>query len=166
MKRITNIIVLTLSMAVFLTGNLLAQDEYKIDKSKIPAALKTDKKIDFVKQVKPIFEKACINCHADNIRRPKGKYSMSTREKTIKGGSSKQKAIVLKKSDKSPLVYMISDAILAVGDDDEGEEYWMPPIGKREKYKKLKKEEVALIRTWIDQGAEWPKDVKVLKKED
>lgn len=165
MKKITNIMLLTISLVILSSSSLLALDEYKVDKSKIPAPLKTDKKIDFVKEIKPIFEKACINCHADNMRRPKGKYSMSTREKTIKGGRSELKAIILKKSDKSPLVYMISDAITAYGDDDAGEDYWMPLVSKREKYKKLTQKQVSLIRTWIDQGAVWPKDVKILKKD-
>ena len=80
---------------------------------------------------------------------------METREKAIKGGSNKEKAIILKKSDKSPLVYFISDSTT-------DEDFWMPTVDKREKYKKLTKKQIGLIRTWIDQGAVWPKEV-VLK---
>jgi hypothetical protein len=33
------------------------------------------------------------------------------------------------------------------------EEYEMPPVDKRDKYPKLTKDEIGLIRAWIDQGA-------------
>jgi hypothetical protein len=34
----------------------------------------------------------------------------------------------------------------------------MPPRAQREKFSALGTDEVALLRAWIDQGAEWPKD--------
>lgn len=155
MKQLTSVLVLSLGLAVSGVGTAVA-DDYEVDKTKIPPALTTDKKVDFAKEIKPIFEKSCINCHSG--RRPKSKYSMETLEKALKGGSSNEKAIIAKKSDKSPLIYFIADAT-----DDE--DLWMPTVDKRDKYKKLTKKQISLVRTWIDQGAEWPKDI-VLKKQE
>lgn len=137
----------------FSASALMADEaEYKVLADKIPAAYEGE--VDFVKDIKPIFEESCISCHSG--RRPKSRYSMETRENAIKGGSSDIKAIVEKKSDKSPLVFFSADAV----DDDE---LWMPPTSKREDYPKLKEEQVAKIRAWIDQGAKWPEGL-VLKE--
>lgn len=140
--------------ALSFSASALMADEadYKVLADKIPAAY--EGKVDFVKDIQPIIEESCINCHSG--RRPKSRYSMETREDAIKGGSSDTKAIVEKKSDKSPLIYFAADAV----DDDE---LWMPPTSKREKYPKLKEEQVAKVRAWIDQGAKWPEDI-VLKE--
>ena len=35
----------------------------------------------------------------------------------------------------------------------------MPPKAARERVPALTSDEVAVLRAWIDQGAEWPKDV-------
>jgi hypothetical protein len=35
----------------------------------------------------------------------------------------------------------------------------MPPAGKRDRFPALTKEEVQLLRAWVDQGAVWPRDV-------
>ena len=96
----------------FSASGLMADEaEYKVLADKIPAAYEGE--VDFVKDIKPVFEKACISCHSG--RRPKSRYSMETREKAIKGGSSDMKAIVEKKSATSPLVYFSADAV----DDEE-----------------------------------------------
>ena len=55
-----------------------------------------------------------------------------------------QAAIIPGKSDKSPLVWNIADLI---------EESEMPPLDKREKYPALTKDQIGLVRAWIDQGA-------------
>ena len=77
---------------------------------------------------------------------------MNNREKTIAGGSSDEKAIIVGKSDKSPFVHYISDLV---------EEMEMPPVDKRDKYAKLTKEQIGLVRAWIDQGAKWPEGVEL-----
>jgi hypothetical protein len=35
----------------------------------------------------------------------------------------------------------------------------MPPMPKRDKFAALTKDEVELVRAWIEQGAVWPKEV-------
>ena len=77
---------------------------------------------------------------------------MNTRQTAIEGGSSKEAAIIVGKSDQSPLVHFIADLI---------KEMEMPPIDNRDKYPKITKKQIALIRAWIDQGAEWPENVKL-----
>lgn len=116
------------------------------DATKLPPA--SDKKVDFVKDIKPIFEKSCLKCHSG--RRPKSKYSMENREKTLKGGSSDEKAIVVKDSAKSPFVHYIAYLL---------EDLEMPPVDKQDRYPKFTKEQVSLVRAWIDQGASWPEDL-------
>ena len=112
-----------------------------VDVSKLPpAAAKTG--VTFAKDIKPLFETSCLKCLSGE--KPKSKYSMETLESLIKGGSSKDAAIIPGKSDKSPLVWNIADLIT----DSE-----MPPLDKREKYPALTKEQIGLVRAWIDQGA-------------
>ena len=99
------------------------------DASKLPPAAKQT--VDF----KPLFEKSCVKCHSGE--KPKGKYSMETKEgimkEAVKGDSAK-----------SELVHLAADLVV----DSE-----MPPLDKRDKFPALTKEQIGLIRAWIDQGA-------------
>jgi hypothetical protein len=112
-----------------------------VDVSKLPPAAK--KEINFRQDIEPILKVACLECHSGN--RPKGRYSMENRENTIKGGSSKEAAVVVENSAKSPLIHMVAHLI---------EEMEMPPLDN-DKYKKLTPEEIGLLRAWIDQGLKW-----------
>jgi Planctomycete cytochrome C len=122
---------------------LRAKDKEKVevDFSKLPPAA-TKSGLTYEADVKPLIEKHCLKCHSG--KRPKSKYSMETLEGLIKGGKSKDAAIIPGKSDKSPIVWYTSDAV---------EDMEMPPLDKREKYPALTKDEIGLIRAWIDQGA-------------
>jgi len=111
------------------------------DISKLPPpAAKKD--VTYATDIKPIIEKSCVKCHSGE--KPKSKYRIDTRESMIKGGESGDAAIVPGKSEKSPLVHFIADLVV----DME-----MPPLDKREKYPALTKDQIGLIRAWIDQGA-------------
>ena len=109
--------------------------------AKLPAA--TKKTVSYSKDIKPLFEKTCLNCHGPK-KRPKGKFRIDTRELALKGGSEGV-AIIPGKSDKSPLTYYIAYQVL---------DYEMPPEGKKD-YPKLTKEQVGLVRAWIDQGVKY-----------
>ena len=99
--------------------------------------------VTYDKDIKPIFEKSCVKCHGGE--KPKGKYTMESLQGVLKGGGdAADKVIVKGDSAKSILVHYVSDLV---------EEYEMPPVDKRDKYPKLTKDEVALVRAWIDQGA-------------
>jgi len=120
------------------------------------AALAADKKPDITKlpppagktgvtwdaDIKPIVEKSCAKCHGGE--KPKGKYRVDTRENFLKGGEGDEKPVVAGKSAESPVVFFVADLV---------EDMEMPPKDKREKYPELTKDQIALLRAWIDQGA-------------
>jgi len=114
--------------------------EPKVDLSKLPPPVKK-KDVSFDKEIKAIFDKSCIKCHSDE--RAKGKLRLDSREGVLKGGESGP-VVVAGKSDKSNLVFYIADLV----PDME-----MPPLPKRRDFTALTKEQVGLVRAWIDQGA-------------
>jgi mono/diheme cytochrome c family protein len=103
-------------------------------------------KIDFTKEVKPIFDASCTRCHGRG--RNKGGLALDTRDTLMKGGDSGA-AIVPGKSQESYLI-----ALVAGVDPDSV----MPKKGK-----KLTPEEVGVLRAWIDQGAVWDANVTFAK---
>ena len=111
------------------------------DASKLPPPSK-ETGITYTKHIKPLVDKSCVGCHGEN--RPKGKYRMDSLEALIKGGSSDEAAVVKGQSAKSPIVHYSADLV---------EEMEMPPVDKREKYPALTKQQIGLMRAWIDQGA-------------
>lgn len=113
------------------------------DTSKLPPAAKKEG-VTYEKDIKPIFEKSCVKCHGPE--KPKSKYRIDSREAAIKGGSSGDAAVLPGKSEKSPMILAISDLV-------EDEDKRMPPVDKRDKYPPLSKDQIGLIRAWIDQGA-------------
>jgi mono/diheme cytochrome c family protein len=115
---------------------LFAADK-KVDVSKLPPP--ADKKgVTFAKDIKPLFEKSCFKCHGPE--KAKGDLRVDTLEATLKG-SEHGKIVETGKSEKSRLVHSVARL-----DPDEA----MPPEGKGDPWTK---EQVALLRAWIDQGA-------------
>lgn len=110
----------------------------KVDASKLPPASK--EKVDFKKEIKPLFKKACLDCHDADA--PMGGYSLNKRDSALKGGE-KGIAIIPGKSDKSPLIYYVARQV---------KDMEMPP---KDQGDPLTKEEISLLRAWIDQGAKW-----------
>ncbi|MBM3841157.1 MAG: hypothetical protein FJ398_25025 [Verrucomicrobia bacterium] len=132
-------IALGLGLITLSLGTARAADP---DISKLPPAAKKEG-VTYEKDIKPIFEKSCINCHGPE--KPKSKYRLDSREAAIKGGSSGEAAVVVGKSEKSPMVIQAADLV--------EEDLRMPPVDKRDKYPALTKEQIGLLRAWIDQGA-------------
>lgn len=109
-----------------------------------PALLCAAEKIDFVKQVKPLLEGACTHCHG--VKEDKGDFRMHTLA-DIKKGNENGPGLVpgdLKKS-------AIYTTLLL----DAEEDLVMPP--KKEGL--LEKSQIEVIKSWIEQGANWPADV-------
>jgi len=102
-----------------------------------PPAEKKD--LTFVTDIKPIFDKSCIECHGP--KKKKGDLRLDSRELALKGGEEGP-SIKVGDSANSELVKLVA----RIGD----EENWMPPVDKG---KPLSPEQVGLIRAWIDQGA-------------
>jgi uncharacterized membrane protein/mono/diheme cytochrome c family protein len=96
-------------------------------------------KVDFYRDIDPIFKKACYECH--DAKEQKGELRMDTREFQLKGGEGGP-SIIPGDSKKSLTVIRIRG---------EGEDPRMP-----KKKPALSEHEIALIAKWIDQGAEWP----------
>jgi hypothetical protein len=103
--------------------------------------------IDFVRQIKPLLERSCAACHSGE--KPRGLFRLD-RDGILKGGASGAAAIVPGHSEKSPLIDYVSGKV------PESE---MPPRAVRQKFPALTTDEIALLRAWIDQGAEWRTDV-------
>jgi mono/diheme cytochrome c family protein len=123
-------------LAAVLAGALplLAAD---VDLSKLPPA-STKSDVTFAKDIKPMFEKSCFKCHGPE--KQKGKLRVDSVEAIKKGGDDGE-VIVIGKSEKSSLVQSVAQL-----DPDSA----MPPEGKGDP---LTKEQIGLIRAWIDQGA-------------
>src|ERR1039457_5807612 len=94
--------------------------------------------VNFTKEIKPIFEASCIKCHGRG--KAKGGFRLDTRETTFKGGDSGP-ALLPGKSAESLLIALVQ------GVDPDNV---MPKKGSR-----LTREQIGLLRAWIDQGAPW-----------
>jgi hypothetical protein len=112
----------------------------------MPAA--ADQTVDFVRDIKPLFESSCIQCHAKG--KTKGGLSLETRASLFKGGDSGPAAVVGHSAD-SYIVKMVAGV-----DPDEQ----MPKKGK-----KWSPHEVGLLRAWIDQGAAWDSKIAFTRPE-
>src|SRR6266540_6843836 len=100
---------------------------------------RAEDKVDFAKQIQPILRQNCVKCHGPE--KQKGKLRLDSKEAAMKGGKDGV-AIVARDASKSELYRRIT---LPKGDDDI-----MPNEGDP-----LSKEQTDLIRSWINQGAEW-----------
>ena len=98
-------------------------------------------KVDFEKHVLPILERSCFECHSGQLKKPKGGIRLDDVE-LIREKSRSDNLVLPHKPDKSTLVRSIS---LNKDDDD-----LMPPPSEG---KPLNAEEIALIRRWVDEGA-------------
>jgi mono/diheme cytochrome c family protein len=95
--------------------------------------------ISFERDIKPLFAARCLACH--NEQRRSGGLRLDARAFALRGGQSGA-AVVPGQAAESRLL-----ARVAAENDDER----MPPTGER-----LSAAEVALLKAWIDAGAEWP----------
>lgn len=109
----------------------------------------------FASDIQPLLERSCLPCHSGE--KAKAKFQLNQRESLLRGGESKEAAVVPGKSAASPLVRFAADLV---------EEMEMPPLDKRDRYPKLSASEIALVRAWIDQGAHWPAGVVLSVRPD
>lgn len=95
----------------------------------------------FEKDVVPILEKHCVRCHGPE--KQKGGLRLDQKQSVFAGGDSKKPAVVPHSVEKSRLIELVS----ATADSD----LRMPPKGEM-----LNEKELAVLRDWIAQGADWP----------
>ncbi len=99
-------------------------------------------KIDFEKSIRPLFVKHCQDCHGPDAR--EGGLRLTSRKNLLLRNDSGEPAIISGKSDQSVLMHRVASK-----DDSEQ----MPPADAGER---LTAKEIALLKQWIDQGADWP----------
>ncbi len=109
--------------------------------SSVIAAAEPKKKINFTKDIAPILNKHCSECHSKKNR--EGGLRFVGRKDLFILNDSGNPAVVAGKSAKSELIHRI-----VTKDEDER----MPPEDEGEQ---LSKTEVDLLKKWIDQGAVW-----------
>lgn len=120
---------------VILLAPLVAFAE--IDASKLPPVAKT---FDFDRDVRPIFERSCVECHG--AEKQKGKFRLDARDYLL-AGSENGEMVKPGKSAESALIHAVARL-----DEDSA----MPP----KKDKALTPEQVGKLRAWIDAGARYP----------
>ncbi len=99
----------------------------------------TLQKVDFTREVLPVLKAHCFQCHSG--AQQQGGLSLGSRALILKGGASGT-SVVPGNGSKSPLV------IRALGQGGKAR----MPLG----FAPLPEAQIALLRTWIDQGAIWP----------
>lgn len=95
----------------------------------------------FDRDIRPILETSCWRCHGP--QRPKSHFRLDNRESALAGGDSNTNDIVPGDSRDSRLVHYVARQV----PDME-----MPPPDRGEP---LAPQQIALLRGWIDQGANW-----------
>ncbi len=106
---------------------------------RLAAARQNAQPVDFLRDIQPIFQAACINCHS--ARKAMGQLRLDDKSLALKGGLSGA-VIVPGHSQHSRLLARLLGA---------GGEARMP-LGRDP----LSPAQIDLIRRWIDQGATWP----------
>jgi hypothetical protein len=97
---------------------------------------------DFRREVLPILERACFECHGHHARRVRGGLRMDGRDALLAGGDSGP-AVVPGDPDGSLLIQLVRHEI---------ELFEMPP----DEEDRLSEEEIAVLVRWVEAGADWP----------
>ncbi len=98
-------------------------------------------KIDFNKRIRPLFQERCYKCHGPD--KQESGLRLDKRQEALAGGETGP-AIV--PGDNT------SGLLLRNVQSDDAEQV-MPPQGDR-----LTEEQIELLKKWIEDGAEWPKE--------
>ena len=106
-------------------------------------ASSADAQVDYVRDVQPILEKHCYECHGAKTQ--KSGYRLDRRDIAVKGGDIGEAAIVAQDAKSSPLIRYVSG---------EDETILMPPMESGKE--RLSAADVETLRTWINEGATWP----------
>jgi hypothetical protein len=106
--------------------------------------------VDFVRDVRPILQKHCYDCHGPD--KQKAGLRLDAKSAALKGGDNHSPNIIPGKAADSPLIKFIRG---------EDEEMKMPPKGKQ-----LSTGDIATLTAWINEGAVWPDGVDLVKVEN
>ena len=100
-------------------------------------------RIQFNRDIRPIFSDTCYACHGPDENKVKGKLRLDSLDAARKGGKSGEAAILPGHPEKS----QVMKRLLTKDTDDH-----MPPA---EFHKVLTKDQIALVERWIKEGAEY-----------
>jgi len=100
-------------------------------------------KVQFNRDIRPIFSDTCYACHGPDENKIKGKLRLDSLEAARKGGKSGESAILPGYPEKSEVMKRLRT--------DDADDH-MPPA---EFHKVLTKEQIALVERWIKEGAEY-----------
>lgn len=100
--------------------------------------------VDYIREIKPLIQSACVKCHGATMQ--KGKLKLDTVVGAMKGGANGA-AVVPGKSGESLLIQTIE----GTHGDIPTMPYKRPPLDSAQ---------IALIKNWIDEGAKAPANEK------
>ena len=100
-------------------------------------------KVQFNRDIRPIFSDTCFACHGPDENKIKGGLRLDSLDAARKGGKSGDPAIVPGKPE-------VSEVMKRLRTDDPDDH--MPPA---EFHKVLTKDQIALVERWIKEGAEY-----------
>ena len=138
--RALSLLSAALVAAPFLTS---AVEPVKEDAKKGPlpiAKLRRSSKVDFEKEILPIFRRNCLSCH--NSQKAEDGVNLESPQTIAKGGDT-GKLVQPKKAESSSLFRVAAHTSKPA----------MPPAGNKAGAKNLNPDELALLKLWIDQGA-------------
>lgn len=110
----------------------------------------TLERVNFERQVKPILEMSCLECHQP--RYLTGGLNLETKQTAMKGGRSGP--VIVPGSPHKSLLYRV----LLLGHESP---VAMPPTPER-----LDRDYEQIIHDWIQQGAKWPDGVRLVPPQE
>ena len=113
------------------------------------APLRESSAVDFEKDISPIFEANCLDCHGPD--KDKASLRLDQRASMLKGGDTGLPTLVPGDWKGSFLMEVVTHL-----DEDMA----MPPKGG-----KLSDEDIALLEEWVKSGADWPGQMDVRMEE-
>jgi mono/diheme cytochrome c family protein len=106
--------------------------------------------IDFVRDVRPIFQEHCYSCHG--AEKQKSNLRLDIKSEAFKGGDNYGPSIIANNPSDSPLLQLLTS-------EDKNER--MPPEGAG-----LSDKQLTTVKQWITEGALWPDGIDLAKLED
>lgn len=110
-----------------------------ISAGELPPAV--DRQVIFDLDVLPILEAKCHDCHGEFAQ--EGNLRLDRKSTLLRGGDSGEPGAIIGNSEKSHLIRLVAGLESNLR---------MPP----DEGDALSKQEIGLLRAWIDQGAKWP----------
>jgi mono/diheme cytochrome c family protein/prefoldin subunit 5 len=124
----------------FMAAALLSCVTWDAPAAEANPTARPESKVDFVRDIQPIFVKRCSECHGPD--KQKGRLRLDIKTEALRGGDSGTPLLVPGKSSESEIIRRVT-----TDDSDDV----MPAKGER-----LTPDQINLLRAWIDQGAVWP----------